>query len=257
MRKSALGAVAAVLVSATVFGGASAFAASPPTSTPVTVSVDSARGSQVDSGFAGFSYEKNQVGADLFDVSNTNLVNLFRLLGPNVLRIGGNQVDRVNWNAAGPGGSILEVAPSDVTKLAGFLRATNWKVIYGVNLKLNTSANAANEAQFAAQALGSSLMAFEIGNEPDFYNTQAQYEANFNEYVGAIKAVVPDASFDGPGLAKGVQYAAAFGTDEKANSLTILSDHTYIDSAANANIPEMMASTAPGAHERPVCDRLQ
>jgi hypothetical protein len=246
MRKSALGAVAAVLVSATVFGGATAFAATPPTSTPVTVSVDSARGSQVGSGFAGFSYEKNQVGADLFDVSNTNLVNLFRLLGPNVIRIGGNQVDRVNWNAAGPGGNILEVAPSDVTKLAGFLRATNWKVIYGINLKLNTSANAANEAQFAAQALGSSLMAFEIGNEPDFYNTQAQYEANFSEYVGAIKAVVPNALFDGPGLAKGVQYAAAFGTDEKANGLTILSDHTYIDSAANANIPEMMASTAPG-----------
>jgi len=246
MRKSALGAALAVLMAGTVFGGASAFAATPPTSTPVTVSVDSARGSQIDSGFAGFSYEKNQVGADLFDVSNTNLVNLFRLLGPNVIRIGGNQVDRVNWNAAGPGGNILEVAPSDVTKLAGFLRATNWKVIYGVNLKLNTSANAANEAQFAAQALGNTLQAFEIGNEPDFYDTQAQYEAAFSQYVGAIKAVVPDASFDGPGLAKGVQYAAAFGTDEKANSLTILSDHTYIDSAANANIPEMMASNAPG-----------
>ncbi|HEY3611750.1 MAG TPA: glycosyl hydrolase family 79 C-terminal domain-containing protein [Pseudonocardiaceae bacterium] len=246
MRKSALGVVAAVVVSATVFGGASAFAASPPTGTPVTVSVDSARGSQVGNGFAGFSYEKNEVGADLFDTSNTNLVNLFRLLGPNVIRIGGNQVDRVNWNAAGAGGNILEVAPSDVTKLAGFLRATHWKVIYGIDLKLNTSANAASEAQFAAQALGNSLQAFEIGNEPDFYDTQAQYEAAFSQYVGAIKAVAPDVTFDGPGQAKGTQWDTTFGLDQKANSLTILSDHTYIDSAANANIPEMMASNAPG-----------
>jgi hypothetical protein len=246
MRKSALGAALAVLMAGTVFGGASAFAATPSDGTPVTVSVDPANGSQVGKGFAGFSYEKNQVGGDLFDTSNTNLVRLFRLLGPNVLRIGGNQVDRINWNANGAGGSLLEVAPADVTKLGGFLRATGWKVIYGIDLKLNTAANAASEAQFATQALGNSLQAFEIGNEPDFYDTQAQYEASFNEYVSAIKAVVPDAKFDGPSLAKGTSWDATFGADEKNNGLIILSDHTYIDSAANANIPEMMASNAPG-----------
>ena len=248
MRKSVLGAVAAVVASATVFSGATAFAASAPTGTPVTVSVSSTNGSRVGTGFAGFSYEKNQVGLDLFDASNTNLVNLFRLLGPNVLRIGGNEVDRINFNPNGAGGLTTEVAPSDITKLGGFLRATHWKAIYGIDLKLNTAANAAAEAQVAAQALGNSLVAFEIGNEPDFYDTQAQYEASFNAYVSAIKAVVPNAVFDGPGLAKGTSWDATFGTDEKANGLTILSDHTYIDSAANANIPEMLASTAPGGH---------
>jgi hypothetical protein len=248
MRKSALGAVVAVLASAMVFSGASAFAASPNDSTPVTVSVSSADGSRVGSGFAGFSYEKNQVGLDLFDASNTNLVNLFRLLGPNVIRIGGNEVDRINFNPAGAGGLTTEVAPSDIAKLGGFLRATGWKAIYGIDLKLNTSDNAAAEAQVAAKALGNSLMAFEIGNEPDFYDTQAQYTASFEQYVGAIKAVVPNASFDGPGLAKGTTWDATFGAAEKNNSLTILSDHTYIDSAANANIPEMLASTAPGGH---------
>jgi hypothetical protein len=241
--------VVAVLTSATVFGGATAFAATPPPAgTPVTVAVSAANGSQVGTGFAGFSYEKNQVGLDLFDASNTSLVNLFRLLGPNVLRIGGNEVDRINFNPAGAGGLTTEVAPSDIVKLGGFLRATGWKVLYGIDLKLNTAANAAAEAQVAAQALGHSLIAFEIGNEPDFYDTQAQYEASFASYVSAIRAVVPNASFDGPSLAKGTSWDATFGTDEKANGLTILSDHTYIDSAANANIPEMLASTAPGGH---------
>jgi hypothetical protein len=245
MRKSALGAVLAVLTSATVFAGFTAFAA-PNANTPVTVSVSSTNGSQVGSGFSGFSYEKDRIGAGLFDVNNTNLVRLFRLLGPNVIRIGGNQVDRVNWNANGAGGSATAVAPSDVTKLAGFLKATGWKVIYGIDLKINTAANAASEAKFAASVLGSSLQAFEVGNEPDFYNTQAQYEANFSSYVHAIKAAVPGAVFDGPGQAKGTSWEPTFGQHEKNNSLTILSDHIYVDSAANANIPEMLASNAPG-----------
>ena len=245
MRKSALGAVLAVLTSATVLVGSPAFAA-PNATTPVTVTVSPVNGSHVGSGFAGFSYEKDRIGAGLFDVNNTNLVRLFRLLGPNVLRIGGNEVDRINWNPNGAGGVSTEVAPSDVMKLAGFMKATGWKVIYGIDLKLNTAANAASEAQFAASELGNSLQAFEIGNEPDFYNTQAQYEVNYSTYVQAIKAVVPGAVFDGPGQAKGTSWEPSFGLDQKANSLTILSDHTYIDSAANANIPEMLASTQPG-----------
>ena len=245
MRKTSLGAVLAVLTSATLFAGFTAFAA-PNANTPVAVSVSSTNGSQVDSGFSGFSYEKDRIGAGLFDVNNTNLVQLFRLLGPNVIRIGGNEVDRVNWNANGAGGSATEIAPSDVTKLAGFIKATGWKVIYGIDLKLNTAANAASEAKFAATALGSGLQAFEIGNEPDFYDTQAQYETSFSSYVHAIKAAVPGAVFDGPGQAKGTTWEPTFGQHEKTNSLTILSDHIYVDSAANANIPEMLASNAPG-----------
>ena len=245
MRISASGAILAVLTSATVFTGSTAFAA-PNANTPVTVAVSPTNGSQVDSGFSGFSYEKDRIGAGLFDVNNTNLVRLFRLLGPNVIRIGGNEVDRINWNANGAGGSATGIAPSDVAKLAGFIKATGWKVIYGIDLKLNTAANAASEAKFAASALGSSLQAFEIGNEPDFYDTQAQYETSFSAYVRAIKAVVPGAVFDGPGQAMGTTWEPTFGQHEKTNSLTILSDHIYVDSATNANIPEMLASNAPG-----------
>jgi hypothetical protein len=133
-----------------------------------------------------------------------------------------------------------------VTKLAGFIRATGWTVIYGIDLKLNTTANAASEALFASQALGSSLVAFEIGNEPDFYDTQAQYEASYSSYVSAIKAKVPGATFDGPGQGKGQSWVNTFGAHEKSKSLSILTSHIYVDSAANANIAEMLASNNPG-----------
>jgi len=245
VRKSVAGVVLALSASVALFGGSAAFAA-PLANTPVTVTVSAASSGTVNSGFAGFSYEKDRVGAGMFDASDTNLVNLFRLLGPSVLRIGGNLVDIVNWNPSGAGGSSTAVAPADVTKLAAFVKATGWKVLYGINLKTNTAANAASEAQFAAKALGSSLMAFEIGNEPNFYKTEPQYETSYNSFVKAIKAKVPNAVFDGPGQGDSTSWVSAFGSHEKSNSLQILSTHLYIGNAATGTIAAMLASTASG-----------
>jgi hypothetical protein len=212
----------------------------------VTVSVNPAVIGRVDSGFAGFSYEKDRVGAGMFDANNTNLVGLFRLLGPSVLRLGGNLVDIVNWNAKGPGGSARSIAPSDVTKLAAFLRATGWKAIYGINLKTNTPANAASEAQFTAQALGSSLVAFEIGNEPNFYRTESAYESSYNSYASAIRAKVPGAVFDGPGQGDSTSWVSTFAPHEKNNGLKILSTHIYIGKNTSGTIAGMLASNSSG-----------
>ena len=226
--------------------GVSGAAATPNATVSVRVSVDPAAGGQVGGGFAGFSYEKDRVGAGMFDAKDTDLVHLFRLLGPSVLRVGGNLVDIVNWNANGAGGSAGEIAPPDVTKLAAFLRATGWQVIYGINLKTNTPANAASEAQFAAQALGSSLLAFEIGNEPNFYRTESTYETSYNSYVSAIRAKVPTAVFDGPGQGDSTSWVSAFAPHEKNNGLRILSTHIYIGNETTATIAGMLASNTSG-----------
>jgi hypothetical protein len=212
----------------------------------VTVEVAKTTSGRVDAGFAGFSYEKDRVGAGMFDATDTDLVRLFRRLGPSVLRLGGNLGDEVNWNANGPGGSDKEIAPADVTKLARFVRATGWQVIYGINLKTNTPANAASEAQFAARALGTSLVAFEIGNEPNVYDSEAAYEASFEAYASAIRAKVPTAVFDGPGEADSTAWASSFAAKEKANGLTLLSTHLYIASNTKATIPGLLASNSSG-----------
>jgi hypothetical protein len=218
--------------------------------TNATVSVSSASSGHVGQGFAGFSYEKDRIGAGMFDAADTSLVKLYRLLGPSVLRIGGNLVDIVNWNHAGAGGSATEVAAPDVTKLAAFVKATGWKVIYGINLKTNTAANAADEAQYAAKALGSSLLAFEIGNEPNFYNTEATYETAFESYEGAIRAKVPGAVFDGPGSTNGQSaWLAPFAGKEKANGLSILTMHSYIGDQTTGTIAGMLASNSSGVYE--------
>jgi hypothetical protein len=210
--------------------------------TPVTVTVSHSAAGHVGAGFAGFSYEKDRVGAGMFDPHDTALVNLFRLLGPSYLRVGGNLVDIVNWNPAGAGGSASEIAPADVTKLAAFAKATGWHVIYGINLKTNTPANAASEAAFAAQALGTSLTAFEIGNEPNVYDTEAAYEASFTSYVAAIRSKVPTAVFDGPGTYRHGAWDAPFAAHEKNNGLAMLSMHMYIGSNTTASVAGMLAS---------------
>jgi hypothetical protein len=238
---------ATVLALATVgaLGGSSAFAA-PTAGTPVTVSVNSASAGSVSPGFAGFSYEKDRIGAGMFDPKDTNLVNLFRRLGPSVLRVGGNLVDIVNWDPNGAGGSAGAIAPPDVTRFAAFVKATGWKVLYGINLKTNTAANAASEAQFAAHALGNSLLAFEIGNEPNFYQTEAAYQSSYTSYVAAIRAKVPNAMFDGPGEGDKVDWTNTFASAEKGDRLRVLATHLYIGSNTSGTIPGMLASTASG-----------
>jgi hypothetical protein len=216
-----------------------------------TVTVGQATNGHVGQDFAGFSYEKDRIGAGMFDAKDTDLVRLFRLLGPNSLRIGANLVDLTPWNPTGAGGSATEVAPPDVQKLAGFVKATGWHVIYGLNLKTGTPALAADEAAVAAKALGASLTAFEIGNEPNFYRTEAAYEASYESFVSAIKAKVPNAVFDGPGVTNGQNaWLTPFSTKEKANGLKILTMHSYIGDMTTGTIDGMLASNGKGYEEK-------
>jgi hypothetical protein len=248
MNRTALRVAFGVFASLTVLSGASAWAAvtTPSATTAVTVAVSKTSANRVGSDFAGFSYEKDRIGAGVFDPNDTNLVNLFRLLGPSSLRVGGNLVDKINWNASGSGGSASAIAPADVRKLAAFLRATGWTAIYGINLKTNTAANAASEALFVAQTLGSSLKAFEIGNEPNAYLSETAYEASYSSYVAAIRAKVPGAVFDGPGESNATGWVSTFAAKEKNNHLQILSQHRYVGSNTGATIAGMLASNSSG-----------
>jgi hypothetical protein len=232
-----------VLVALLIVLGAAPAHAAP----AVDVRVDPVSKSQVGRDFAGFSYEKDRVGARMFNARNTDLVHLFRLLGPSLLRIGGNLVDMTNWNPAGTGGKAEEVTPGDVRELAIFARATGWKVVYGINLRTNTPEKAAEEAAEAAKLLGGDLVAFEVGNEPNVYvKTWPEYEALFTKFADAIRAKVPGARFDGPGEANKTAWAMDFGRTQKDRGATILSTHQYIARNTEASIPGMLASNKSG-----------
>jgi len=208
----------------------------------------------VDSTFAGLSYEKSKLSTALFGPANTTLVALLKRLGPGLLRIGGNSVDDTLWNAAGPGLIANQVAPTDVDRLSGFLKAANWKVLYGIEfldeqaspVALADPALVAQEAVYALRSLGTSLYGFELGNEPDLYHDRiptldyAAFQARWQVYHDAIVTAVSQAvtagtlppgttaRFTGPAAAYNQSaFVAPFAQSEAAD-IFLLTRHYYL-----------------------------
>jgi hypothetical protein len=136
---------------------------------------------------------------------------MFRLLGPGVLRVGGNSVDTTSWyTAASPdAGASKTITQADVDGLAAFAQAAGWSVLYGVNMKASTPQLAADEATYARTALGASLSGYEIGNEVDLYKSTAQsatwsysiFEQQWQSYFTAIEGSPGGLPVTGPASA--------------------------------------------------------
>lgn len=197
--------------------------------TAITVTVsNSSTKTSINSTFAGLSYEKSKMSSQSFNANNTAYVTLLKRLGPSIIRIGGNSVDQTQWDPTGPGSVSGKVSPADIDRLAGFAKATGWKVLYGVNYKTSTPAAAAQEAKYAAKALGSNLYAFEIGNEPDIYKISvATFEKGWEIFDAAILASVPNAVLSGPASAYNfANFTVPFAKVE-ASHIALLTQHYY------------------------------
>ena len=216
-----------------------------------TVSFSTAdSGVSLNPAFCGLSYEKSELTGSLFVSTDTSMINMFSQIGPAILRVGGNSVNRSCW------GGYLNSTPitaAEVDTFAGFVKAlpANWHVIYGINMATNTPANCAAEAAYAANALGSRLLGFEIGNEPDLYSgnsirpsnyTYSQFLAEWKTYAAAITNAVPGWAitnggngwtFTGPASASNTQgYTVPFaGNEAGVNSL--VTQHYYRGNGAS------------------------
>jgi hypothetical protein len=183
--------------------------------------------------FIGLSYEIQQLSdPSFFAPSNTGLIAQFRALAPHgVLRLGGNTSDVGWWKPTPeskqpplPANVVLRtppgerspmalsyaVTPEAVRNLRGFLDATGWRTLFGINLGTSTPERAAEEAVFVAKTLGPRLEYFQIGNEPDGFGRRFRDKASwtadcyFDEWLAAANAVrkrVPGAKFGLPDTA--------------------------------------------------------
>jgi hypothetical protein len=212
----------------------SADAAAPPV---ITISPAST-GTSLTEASAGLSFEASDLALPGF--TGGDLASYLDTISPSsVMRIGGNTVDETFWTSTGetaPSWSIATITPADLTALAALARASGWKVILGVNLKQYNPARAANEAQYAQAALGSSLQAIEIGNEPDLYSqyesNPSQYLTDFAAYVSAIRQAAPGVPIEGTDAAGAPNgsFQQAFVSTQKALSapqINELTNHYY------------------------------
>ena len=160
-------------------GAASALLVKPSWSGPVerTLALGAAANRQLPADYAGFSYETMQLAdASFFAPGNRELIGLFRALSPKgVLRMGGNSSEFCWWrtrpdqpqppdpSSAGNANNwmphtMTAIEPAAVDSLAGFLAATGWNAIYGLNLGTGTPERAAAASAYVARALGRTLL---------------------------------------------------------------------------------------------------
>lgn len=217
--------------------------------------------------YTGLSYELAQLtDPTFFSAANRELVTHFRLLSPRgVLRIGGNTSDFCWFQADAstpapqlrvPQGKLEDnwmphrlfaIKPEGIDALAGFLRATGWKLIYGLNFGNSTPERATTEAAYVARAVGEQLEFFQIGNEPDLYQKASNgtrppgwgfddYLREWTGYANAIVARVPGARFGGPDVASSSNWVTRFGNElapELRARLTTLTGHYYAEGPPN------------------------
>jgi hypothetical protein len=227
----------------------------PPSSGPVIqgeLTVTSSTIAAIPARFMGLSYEKTAMSYAYFHPSNRNLIGLFRRLGSGVLRIGGGSVDQLLWTPNSSGGTHAEVTPANIKALAGFLRATGWLCLYGVNLATSTPALAAEEVAYAASVLGSNLLGIEIGNEPDEYGLPGSFFAGnwglqdfmtrWNSFRAAVLEAVPSVPITGPATGGGnhiSSWTLPFGQAVSPDEIILLTQHYYRASGGN---PESTAA---------------
>ncbi|EIL99545.1 hypothetical protein RHOFW104T7_05725 [Rhodanobacter thiooxydans] len=234
---AAMGALAPVSLRAGVIGDSAANA--------VLTLATSAKGRPIAQQLIGLSFETWQLGGPgfflssdpgFFSSSNEALVGLLRRLNPaGVLRIGGITSDFALWSEYRGQLPAIEhsytVTPAQLAQLAGFLKATGWKLIFGLGLFHTPPAMAAELAAAVQRAVGDQLLAIQIGNEPDGYRRSDGHTSSFDDYMALWRAsaeairqrvAVPLA---GPDTAVRSDWVLKFA--DQAEGVVALSRHYY------------------------------
>lgn len=214
--------------------------------------------SPVPQDFIGLSYESSQLAHPaFFSAGNKDLIAYLRTLGASgVLRIGGNMSAFTRWSPIDPVHAVdsqgvegpdagaetpglFIITPLAIRNLNEFLKATNWKLIYGLNLVGGTPEMAAQEAACVTKIVGSRLLAFQLGNEPDLFNhgtskdvTQrwqySEFIARWKVFERAIRLKIPNAPFAGPDVSYRTDWIEEFSRDT-AGDVSLLTSHYYAE----------------------------
>src|SRR5579862_2784276 len=145
----------------------------PPTDT-ANVTVETAGpgslGPQIPPDFLGLSFEIEALRDT--ELTNPRYAAAAALLGPGIVRFGGNSVDLSTWSPNPPPGDDSDLTGTDFDRGFAFARQAHWTMYLGVNLGAFLPDTFAAEAGYAAGRSGATgaLAAIEIGNEPDVYN---------------------------------------------------------------------------------------
>jgi len=214
-------------------------------------------GPVVAGNFLGLSFEASNLPNIASYADSGDLVNLLRSLGQSVMRFGGFSVDNeAGWadETPAPAWSHTTITPQDLGGIGTLARATGWRVLLGVTFGHYEPAAAAQEAQVAQAALGTSLEGIAIGNEPDRYVADAlrtspwsfaNYASEAGAYVTAIAAAAPDVAIVGPDASSSEALLGWVGETAAAEHPALLTAHYYPLTKCEAYAPKLSQLLSP------------
>ncbi len=226
-----------------------------PTVLRVSLAVDlSTSLAKVPADFMGLSYESGQLAyPDFFAPQNTALIEMFRTLSPTgVLRLGGNLSEFTVWSdkepaippdvdgLVGPDPGHREprtftITPRSIRNLQGFLDATGWRCIYGLNLGGGSLEQALAEGSFVARTLGNQLICVQFGNEPDLFKhrdkenkpwTYDEFLTRWRTLEAAFHEKLPQVAVAGPDTAFNQRWVKQF-TEDVPKKIVLVTSHYY------------------------------
>lgn len=221
----------------------------------VSLSIDaSTKLAKVPADFMGLSYESGQLAyPDFFSAENTALIEIFKRLSPaGVLRLGGNLSEFTVWSETEPavkpeaGGLVgpdpghreprtFTITPRSIHNLRGFLNATGWRCIYGLNLGGGTLEQALGEGSCVTKTLGAQLICVQFGNEPDLFRHREQgnkpwsydeFLAKWKTFRAAFDDKLPGVAVAGPDTAWNPDWVKRFVQDVP-KQVALATSHYY------------------------------
>jgi hypothetical protein len=229
-------AVAVIVALAAVADGAGHGAAPSRVSSTATVDLAGSSSGNLPARYLGLSFESGSaVNSGSFDDVG-NLPRLLENLGPGILRFGGNSVDLTYTGAS----------PAALAGLDRLVRATDWQVMYSVNLGHFNAGRVSRDARAVAGALGGYLTSIACGNEPDDYAghgisghsgirspayTETDYLKEAQACIRAVRTGAPAAPISGPDTAH-VSWLPQYAAVEKG-TISLLTVHYYPLSACH------------------------
>lgn len=237
------------------------FAACPQTASQqtarLTVRTDQLQGA-IAPEFIGLGYEISSVATSgLLNRQNQLYVQLVRTLGRRgVIRVGGNTSDYARYSASGaavssPNATVVNDAV--LNDLGGFLEATGWRLIWGLNLGTGEESNTIAEARAVLSAAGSNLLAFEIGNEPDLFSYAnhrppgygyQDWLAEYRRYKTILRKEFPGVPLAGPDAFGNTDWVTRFAADEGRDAV-LLTHHYYREAQGPTSTIDELLGTDP------------
>jgi hypothetical protein len=233
--------------------------AQPAATKTIHVNVDTRRRQgRIPDDFTGLGYEISSVAMPgLLSDKNDAYVQLVRGLGTHgVIRVGGITSDSASFSpnaAVSPAAKATVINAGRLRDLAGFLDATGWQLIWGLNLGSGDAQSTAEEAVAVAAAVKDKLLAFEIGNEPDGFAGDVfsahrpktygydDFLKEYRAYKAAVRSKLPDAPFAGPDASYRTDWVTRFAADE-GRDLKLLTRHYYRSGANNPYLDKLIGS---------------